>query len=39
MDLLTSFLTAALTANPLNLSLCAVITLSVAIIVITWKRN
>lgn len=39
MDSFLSFFTSALTAEPLNLALCAVITLSVAIVAIAWRRS
>lgn len=39
MDPFTRFLTTALTADPLNLSLCAVITLAVAVVVIASRRS
>ncbi len=39
MDQFFNIFSAALTANPLNLALCAVITLSVAVVAIVWKRS
>lgn len=39
MDTFSSIFSAALTADPLNLALCAVITLSVAVVAIAWKRS
>ncbi len=39
MDSINSIFSAALTADPLNLALCAVITLSVAVVAVAWKRS
>lgn len=39
MDSINSIFSAALTADPLNLALCAVITLSVAVVAVVWKRS
>lgn len=39
MDLLAKTFAAALTADPLNLALCAVMTLAVALVLIAWKRS
>lgn len=39
MDSISSIFSAALTADPLNLALCAVITLSVAVVAVVWKRS
>ncbi|WP_410480276.1 hypothetical protein [Pseudomonas sp. DCA-1] len=39
MDSFSTIFSAALTADPLNLALCAVITLSVAVVAVVWKRS
>jgi hypothetical protein len=39
MDSMNSIILTALTADPLNLALCAVITLSVAVVAVVWKRS
>lgn len=39
MESISSIFSAALTADPLNLALCAVITLSVAVVAAVWKRS
>lgn len=39
MDIFAKTFTTALAADPLNLALCAVMILAVALVLIVWKRS
>jgi len=39
MDLFFKAVATALTANPLNLALCCVFVLTIAVVVIAWNRR